>query len=780
MRSTIPYESANTAPLGKRIAARLRPERGRLYRYDTALWRAASAGVWTAGSAMAAVSILGAPTGLGAGLDIAAAVAMNMAGLMLAGRLAAWLFAALRLAAPGFAAGAALYTVAEIALLLYVNDLGWAFSLVFALVSTAVAALAGALLRLTLSRRFAWRVKLGAWLAAALLAASAAYAADRAGEPAGLPASAQAGRAGASAGPWLADDPSQPGGYAYFAFTYGSGQDRWRPEYGSDADIVSSSVDASAYIDDWPWFRKWFWGFDERSLPLNGSVWMPEGEGPFPLVLIVHGNHLMEDFSDGGYAYLGELLASRGFIAVSIDENFLNYSAWSGIPDEDMKPRAWLLLKHIQQIQAFAADASTPFFGRVDFGLIALIGHSRGGQAVAMAAAADQWFAQDGSLPDRGSYTIQSVAALAPTDTAVDGKRTALRDISYLTLQGAADADITNFYGDRQYRRVSFSPSSHRFKASLYIAGANHGQFNTSWGRLDDSLPAGLFLRAPALSGEQQRQIAKVYLAAFAEATLHGKDEYRRLFRDYRAGAPFLPDTGYWSRYEDGGFVPVVRYEEAGDIRSLPHGVKAEAAGVSFWSHEEAKDRDGNGTGNKAVKLKWNEAAKYTLFSKGALALPGVWENGADGASLTFAMADPGEEPGDETEDPDSAEEPDEARPNQEEDMRQKEDGTSDPLSAVEVELADEFGAAVRIKLSDIMPVSPSPATTFTRLPWLEKTMDGGKYDEPVQSVFQTYEIPLERFEEQNPDFDAEDITRITFVFPEGPGQAMLDDIGFS
>ena len=55
------------------------------------------------------------------------------------------------------------------------------------------------------------------------------------------------------------------------------------------------------------------------ALPLNARVWHPAGDGPFPLVLVVHGNHRMEDFSDPGYAYLGETLASRGFIvAVSL------------------------------------------------------------------------------------------------------------------------------------------------------------------------------------------------------------------------------------------------------------------------------------------------------------------------------------------------------------------------------------------------------------------------------------------------------------------------------
>ena len=64
--------------------------------------------------------------------------------------------------------------------------------------------------------------------------------------------------------------------------------------------------------------REWFWGFDAARLPLNGRVWYPAGDGPYPLVLVVHGNHAMEDFSDPGYGYLCEHLASRGFIAVSL------------------------------------------------------------------------------------------------------------------------------------------------------------------------------------------------------------------------------------------------------------------------------------------------------------------------------------------------------------------------------------------------------------------------------------------------------------------------------
>ena len=54
-------------------------------------------------------------------------------------------------------------------------------------------------------------------------------------------------------------------------------------------------------------------------------------EGLFPLVLIVHGNHLMNDYSDPGYEYLGKLLASKGYIFVSVDENFLNAAPYEDL-----------------------------------------------------------------------------------------------------------------------------------------------------------------------------------------------------------------------------------------------------------------------------------------------------------------------------------------------------------------------------------------------------------------------------------------------------------------
>lgn len=142
-------------------------------------------------------------------------------------------------------------------------------------------------------------------------------------------------------------NPGLSGGYAVKTLTYGSGADRQRREYGVDAALTTPTVDGTPIYAGFGGLggtiADWFWGFDYTQLPLNGRVWYPEGEGPFPLVLIVHGNHSMAHFSDPGYAYLAEHLASRGIIAVSVDQNFLNGYMLADAGGAEMPLRGWLM-----------------------------------------------------------------------------------------------------------------------------------------------------------------------------------------------------------------------------------------------------------------------------------------------------------------------------------------------------------------------------------------------------------------------------------------------------
>ncbi|WP_152619357.1 alpha/beta hydrolase [Cohnella kolymensis] len=712
-----------------------------MHRFDVGLWRFAIAGVWVFTCLAAAVAALGMPTGLGAIFDMLGGIVLNTVALGIASAIVMIVLAVSGLRIPRFFTGSILYSIVLTAVLFYFSEFNLPASIVLAVLITGAAALLPVA---------------GAWLAgwvketstASKLAAAAglivvctvfftSILSDQ--NDAGISAAVSAVNP-------LSVDPSIPGDHAFSYFTYGSGQDRHRPEYGKEVRQLSTSVDASAYIKDWRWLRTMFWGFDQKKLPLNGRVWLPEGPGPYPLVLMLHGNHLMEQFSDEGYGYLGELLAGRGIAAISIDENFLNYSVWSDLPEADMKVRTWLLLKHIEQIQTFSRDQSSPFHGRIDFGRIALLGHSRGAQAAAMAADRDKWFKEDSALPRADSYSVQGVVALAPTDTLVDGKQAELKDISFLTIHGAKDSDLVDFHGDRLYGRTLFPHNANGFKTSLYIADANHSQFNTEW-QSDAALPTRLFITpAGQLKAEEQRHIAEVYVSAFLETVLKGSSEFHNLFRDYRTALQLLPASRYYNRYQNGSFQRIADYE-ADDRAKLSSSTMAQAVNMSQWRHVQAVNRQREAKGNKGVILEWKQSASYEVS-----VISGDFDP-TDDSVVSFAMADYGH------------------------DLSAR--STLADIS-IEVEAEDAAGVAVRLPLAQFMDIQPLPVTDYTWLPGKESILLKDRYKEPSEPVFQTYELPLHKFHDANARFDPSNWTKLTLYFDGGPGKAMLDDIGLS
>ncbi|WP_039838956.1 chlorophyllase/cutinase-like alpha/beta fold protein, partial [Paenibacillus sonchi] len=373
----VPAPAPQRPRLHKRILWELARRILDTYRYDTQLWRTALAGPWLICFLVFAAAVLGIPTGLGTAADVMLATCAATLVLACAGNILAVLLALSGLRIPRLYAGSLLSASGAVLLVFYYADLELEAAAAVAGIAALLGGLGGLAIGLLRRRRFT----MGLLLAAVVLASPLALSTRGNGDT-----SPEASVSNGGPAPIDAENPGEPGNYTYRSFTYGSGQDLHRSEYGDEAELTTATVDASAYITSWPKLRTLFWGFDHSSLPVNARVWMPDGEGPYPLVLMVHGNHMMEDYSEGGYAYLGEQLASRGFIAVSLDENFLNYSAWSGIPDNDFKVRTWMILKHLQQIGIFAEQSGNPFYQKVDYSRTALLGHSRGGQAVAMAA----------------------------------------------------------------------------------------------------------------------------------------------------------------------------------------------------------------------------------------------------------------------------------------------------------------------------------------------------------------------------------------------------------
>ncbi len=412
------------------------------------------------------------------------------------------------------------------------------------------------------------------------------------------------------------------------SLTYGSGEDPHREEFGARVDIRTEPVDLGPALPEWAGFRashrEWWWGFGISDAPVNGRVHLPRGGAGerHPVALIVHGNHAMEDFSDDGYGYLTGMLASMGIVGISVDSNFLN-GTWSGdFGGREMPARGILLLEHLAALREMDMDPDSPLYQRLDLDQVALVGHSRGGEAAAIAAV----FNDLDRFPDRAGmefdygFGIRAVVAIAQIDRRYS-RRMFLEDKHFLAIHGSYDTDEPSFHGLRQYHRVRFSGEPlegaipYGVKAGILLHGGNHGQFNSTWG-MDSGLPGSLYLnRTPLVSEEDQQQVARSYLAAFLRVTLLGETEWLPLLRDYRAGTLFLPDIPYQNQYADGQTTYLATFEEDLDLVSgTAPGIRIEAEGFSEWGEEEVMFRDGSKQATSAVRLRIAESVSPAFY----------------------------------------------------------------------------------------------------------------------------------------------------------------------
>jgi hypothetical protein len=549
---------------------------------------------------------------------------------------------------------------------------------------------------------------------------------------------------------------------------YGSGRDKHRPEYGAKADLITESVDGSPFMPEgWSIARTAYWGFDQTQLPINGRVWFPEGAGPFPLVLIAHGTTLMTEFSEAGFSYLGELLASRGYIVASVDENFLNYGwhRYGDFKESDIDVRGWLMLKHLQVWKSWNSDTSSPLYGKVDMDRIAFIGHSRGGEAIAAATAFNRMnrYSRNGNIAFDFHFHIRSLIAFAPSDIYQQPyERTTpatITDVNYLLLLGTHDRQVPGILGSRVYQRVSLSDDLNGarrtsingqnkkesyFKSALYISRANHSQFNSDWGIYDFRWPYRLLSDIGAqLSGEEQRYITKLYVAAFLDATLRGNTRYIPLFRDYRLIENWLPKTAYLNRYQDSSFKTVADFDEDIDPETTTvAGGMIIGKDLEYW-HEQDIDYHYflplGSRSNRVVSISWQATKDETPMM--GFRLPAkeaeTWKL-KPGNQLMFSILCPGQE----------------ACPD------------------ISIQLSDAKGRSSRILLNSIISLQPPLHYTLTKLSWLEQPT--------LVPVLRTISVPFSHFTKLQPKLDLARLQEIDFSFNHNKsGTVMLDDIGF-
>ncbi len=215
------------------------------------------------------------------------------------------------------------------------------------------------------------------------------------------------------------------------------------------------------------------------------------GAGPFPLVVIMHGRHatcfdgnnafLQWPCTDSrqpilsfqGYDYIGEILASHGYVVVSVSANGIN-AVDNATGDLGMAARTELIQHHLELWDMLNTTGAPPFgtsfVGTVDLSNVGTMGHSRGGEGVVRHFLLNQ---SQGSL-----FGIGAVFPLAPTTFSRD----VINNVPLAVLLPYCDGDVADLQGVHFYDDARYNvPGDSARKHTMLVLGANHNFYNTFW-----------------------------------------------------------------------------------------------------------------------------------------------------------------------------------------------------------------------------------------------------------------------------------------------------------
>ncbi|MDQ0787656.1 hypothetical protein [Streptomyces sp. B3I8] len=267
---------------------------------------------------------------------------------------------------------------------------------------------------------------------------------------------------------------------------------------------------------------------------LRAVVHRPRGlHGRLPLIVMSHGAWYGCTDEDAtawpcdlggafpgyrGYDYLGEALAARGFVTVSISVDGINMSSF------DYGDRARLINAHLRLWKRLAsgggplADRLPALRDHVDMHRVGTLGHSRGGKGV-------MWQASDkhrDEMPD--GVRVGAVLALAPVkfdDPEGDNSDTLVTRTPVAVVTSSCDGAVRE-HGQEYLDDVVGRTREPAYSVSLLHG--NHNYFNTRWtppaplGEDDSTCPAQELAPAP------QQDALTAYATAFFDAFLKGDD----------------------------------------------------------------------------------------------------------------------------------------------------------------------------------------------------------------------------------------------------------------
>lgn len=307
---------------------------------------------------------------------------------------------------------------------------------------------------------------------------------------------------------------------------------------------------------------------------MRATVVAPDGApGRRPLALFLHGRHYTcfggpdQESADWpckpgtrpvpsyrGYLHDQKLLASQGYVTVSISANGIN--AQDGdVEDGGAQARSSLVRLHLARWadwssgRARAPESVRGAARAADLSRVLLVGHSRGGEGVNRAAMdsltrppADQ----DGYRgPAR--WRIRGTVLIGPT---LFGQNP-VPDVPSMTILPGCDGDVSDLQGQifvDGTRGVSRGSALH---SAVYMIGANHNYFNSEWTPGQAEAPASDDFwaddtpdpvcspgRKSRLTATQQQTAGSTYIAAAARLFVAGDDRVRPLLDGSGRRAP--------------------------------------------------------------------------------------------------------------------------------------------------------------------------------------------------------------------------------------------------